>query len=483
VDAVDEGEALLLAPARDRFVGQDHELLDEPVAGQPRAVVQADRVAGGVQLDDRLGEVEVDGPPLHPAPGEQFGDLGHLQQVGDYLLVLHLRGRSPPLDDRLGMLVSQAGLRVDDRVGQFGLQRPALGVQADDAGEGQAVLVWAQGAGLVGEGLREHGDHPSDQVDAGPPFPRFGVEGRVGPHVVGDVGDVHPHRPAVVVTLDADGVIEVLGVGRVDGDDRLLPQVPTGGDDLGQGFRTHPGRLGFDLGGEVLGQSGPADEGGGLDLGVVGVPQHLGHLPPGTAVLVPPALDPHDHQVVVLGLDHRGGIDQDVGFDLGVLGHHEPAGAVPHQITDQRLVGVPQDALDPALQPLLPAGDDLHLDPVAVQGPLGGVGPHEDVLVPPFGLHEEVVVAGGRDDAGDHVETLGGRVAIAADVHDPALADQFAERGTEGGIVFFRDLESAGELAYAQRAAGLFAQVLQDLFFHRGPKIRLRYAVSKVRTA
>jgi hypothetical protein len=56
------------------------------------------------------------------------------------------------------------------------------------------------------------------QVHARGPLLGVPVEERVGCDVVAHVGDVHPEAPpAAVEVLDADGVVEVLGVRRVDG--------------------------------------------------------------------------------------------------------------------------------------------------------------------------------------------------------------------------------------------------------------------------
>jgi hypothetical protein len=52
--------------ARDRFVRQQHELLDQPHAVEPHRFLDVDREALFVQLDDRLGQVEIEASS-HPA--------------------------------------------------------------------------------------------------------------------------------------------------------------------------------------------------------------------------------------------------------------------------------------------------------------------------------------------------------------------------------------------------------------------------------
>ena len=61
VDAVDAGDALGFEPGGDALVGGEHELFDEAVGPAALGADDGGHVALGVELDDGLGEVEVDG--------------------------------------------------------------------------------------------------------------------------------------------------------------------------------------------------------------------------------------------------------------------------------------------------------------------------------------------------------------------------------------------------------------------------------------
>ena len=80
-----------------------------------------------------------------------------------------------------------------------------------------------------------------------------------------DVGDVDPEDPvAVIIVLQADGVVEVLGGGRIDGPHQLFPQIlPLGLTPaqqpflgVGLGFRQH---LGGEFAGQIVGQANIAE--------------------------------------------------------------------------------------------------------------------------------------------------------------------------------------------------------------------------------
>ena len=72
VDPVEDGDLTGGQSLGDRIVGQQHELLDQPVAVQPAPGRDSDGHAVPVERDFRLGEVEVDRPALD-ALSPQFG--------------------------------------------------------------------------------------------------------------------------------------------------------------------------------------------------------------------------------------------------------------------------------------------------------------------------------------------------------------------------------------------------------------------------
>ena len=65
VDAVEARYAAVFEPARDALVGAQHELFDEPMRPSALGLDDGLHVAVGVELHDRLGQVEVDGAASH----------------------------------------------------------------------------------------------------------------------------------------------------------------------------------------------------------------------------------------------------------------------------------------------------------------------------------------------------------------------------------------------------------------------------------
>ena len=109
VDAVGEGDLLHRRRRGDGPVGEQHELLDQAVRRLPLLLDHLDRVALGVEAHLDLGDVEVDGPLVHPLRRQRLGQPPRPQ---------HLVGERVGLavQDRLGAGVGEPMLRVDDRL-------------------------------------------------------------------------------------------------------------------------------------------------------------------------------------------------------------------------------------------------------------------------------------------------------------------------------------------------------------------------------
>ena len=88
-----------------------------------------------------------------------------------------------------------------------------------------AVLAAAQRAQIVGDALGQHRHDAVGEIDRVAALQRLAVERRAGPHVVGDIGDGDGDDDArrdcrVGIRLGIDRVVVILGVGRIDGDER-----------------------------------------------------------------------------------------------------------------------------------------------------------------------------------------------------------------------------------------------------------------------
>ena len=92
--------------------------------------------------------------------------------------------------------------------------------------ESQLLLVGPKRTYVVTQLLGQHGDGAVHQIDGSAPVVSLFVDGRSRRHVIRHVGDVHAYLPmAIGQLLERNGIVEVLGVGRVDGDGEDVTEV------------------------------------------------------------------------------------------------------------------------------------------------------------------------------------------------------------------------------------------------------------------
>ena len=228
MDAIDERNARALAGLRRGHVGEDHELLDQPVRFQPLRHDHAIDRAVRLEHDLAFGNLEVERPAL--VAGAAHRPVGGIKR------------RDDRRDDRLGDLVRPAGngeLRLFVMEPRGGADEHAMeGVRAFAAvgadhhahRERRPVLPRAQRTQVVGDALRQHRHDAVGKVDRVAALGRGAVERRAGPNVVrhvgdGDTDDVAARIARVRVGLGVNGVVMVLGVGRIDGDERDFPPI------------------------------------------------------------------------------------------------------------------------------------------------------------------------------------------------------------------------------------------------------------------
>ena len=109
---------------------------------------------------------------------------------------------------------------ADDGLDKAVIRQITLLVQTHQAGESQTQLVLVQAADAVGQGLGQHRNDLICIIDAGGAAERLVVQLSAGLDVVGDVGDVDAQLKAAVRGAgQADGIVDVLGLGTVDGED------------------------------------------------------------------------------------------------------------------------------------------------------------------------------------------------------------------------------------------------------------------------
>ena len=109
----------------------------------------------------------------------------------------------------------------------------AVGGEGHAHGKGRAVLLLPQRAEIVGDALRQHRHDAVGEIDRVAALQRLAVERRIRQHIGGDVGDRDGGDEAagvllVRIRLGEDGVVVILGVGRIDGHQRQLRASPRG---------------------------------------------------------------------------------------------------------------------------------------------------------------------------------------------------------------------------------------------------------------
>jgi hypothetical protein len=234
MDAVDR-RALRGEIARDVFIREQHEFLDELVG--ILAFLQPDirRFALIVELYLLLLEVEVDTAVLDAVGVKYLEEFAHF---GERRFEFFVVERFLALEKPFHFVVVEAVAGADD-----GLAYLVAEVLPDLSSDmkiekGQLVLVGVEAAKVVRQSLGEHWDDPVDEVEAVGALKRFAVELRADGDVVRDVGDVDAQPPALRGLVERDRVVKVFGVRAVDGDDEVLPQVESVTQFLfGYGFR------------------------------------------------------------------------------------------------------------------------------------------------------------------------------------------------------------------------------------------------------
>jgi len=119
-----------------------------------------------VELDDRLGKVEVNGTAALAFAVENYGQISHEFEGGDESCVPFARG-GIAFDDGVDGGVRHALGGTDDALGQFAAHDLTVRINLHHAGEDEPVEVRAQAADIGGEFERQHGHGTVREVNAG----------------------------------------------------------------------------------------------------------------------------------------------------------------------------------------------------------------------------------------------------------------------------------------------------------------------------
>ncbi len=199
-------------------VGEDHELLDQPMAVQPRPWRDAAHHAIAVDHHAALRQVEIE-RAARRSGGQQGAECRVQVRMPGVTRVVRA------LDAFVGEARGAAHQAATEA-----LRGPAtVRVDAEFDEQAPLVLVRAQAAPAVGQRLGQHRHHTVGEIHAVAAGARREVERRAGADVVRDVRDGHdqPEAPsgAGLVGLGEHRIVEVARVIAVDGDQRDVAQV------------------------------------------------------------------------------------------------------------------------------------------------------------------------------------------------------------------------------------------------------------------
>ena len=228
MNAVDQRLALLFQRLGGRNVGLDHHLFDQLVRIETFRNMHAVDRAVFPENDLAFRHVELKrlapvAPALHHLIGMPQGFKDRLQQRAGLLVRL-------AVDRRLRLLVGELGRTLHhDAVEGVACLAPLM--REDHAhGKRRPVDALAQRAEIIRDPFGQHRHDAVREIDGVAALQRLAIQRRFRPDVIGDVGDCHRHDHAIGIVgrsiqLGKDGVVMVLGIMRVDGDQRQVAPV------------------------------------------------------------------------------------------------------------------------------------------------------------------------------------------------------------------------------------------------------------------
>jgi hypothetical protein len=160
VNPIKSGALLVIEVTGDRFVGEEHELLDQLMGFVGGFFFDPVGSALRIEQDPQFGKIEVERALGEPLPTKRRSEVpSALEKAVEIVL-----GGAAEAKERLRIGQTVAG--VDDRAGEAGRSGFAFGIEANEGGVGEALFVGAEGAEAVGEARRKHGNDAVDEINA-----------------------------------------------------------------------------------------------------------------------------------------------------------------------------------------------------------------------------------------------------------------------------------------------------------------------------
>ena len=302
--AVHKGDLLHPGKVGGALVCQQHELLDHGFALAGGALFHIDAVAVLIEDQLYLAALDIHAAALLAQAGTVAVQLLHGRQLCQYLVVL----AGQLVIGVAGQQGVDLGVHALDPAADDGLDKAVIGqvavlIQPHQAGESQPQHALVQAADAVGQLLGQHGHHLVGIVHAGGTVKGFVVQLTAGLDVVRHIRNMHAQLKAALRRLgQADGVVDVLGLSAVDGEDGQSAQIHAA-------LTVCLGHLGVlqllglfaDLIRETAADVLRIEQSLGAALGLVGAAKAHGHAHAVIFLPVAALQDLHSHFVAVLG--------------------------------------------------------------------------------------------------------------------------------------------------------------------------------------
>ena len=191
-----------------------------------------------IESNFHLREIEFQRSRVEPQAADALRELIRVMQ--------HLfdRTRRRTLQNFEGLEVAEAALRMDHRREMTGLQDSPVLIDKELHALRQTIHVRLERAEIITQCLGQHRNHTIDQIGRVAASTRLLVQRGACFHIVRDVGDVDPEFPVLSGnTFKTDGVVEVLGIIRIDGHDRMAAAIFPSDEFLGMNLASD--RAGF----------------------------------------------------------------------------------------------------------------------------------------------------------------------------------------------------------------------------------------------
>ena len=416
----------------DGAVGQQHELLDELVGLERHMWHHSDGVA--LLVDVKLQFLAVE---RHRAALVEAACPELLCQVVEHqylVLEVALAG----LDDALRLVVVKAAVAADDRVADVVFLDLGIGGHLEDDRVGELVLVGTQRADVVAQPLGQHRDGAVHQIDRRGTLAGLAVDDGVGGDIVGHIGDVYANLPvAILELLYRQGVVEVLGIGRVDGERGHPAHVAAAGHLLIGDARLQSVGRALDVFGILVGQPKFGQDGMNLGIVLAGASQHVDHLADGAVGILWPLDDACHHLVARLPTLELVERDEDVGGQELAVHHQMGKVFLDLQCAGEHLLVALQNLDDLGLGFQAHAcRADVHAHAVAMQGVHRvALGHHDGFAVGGTDVHTVLAVAAADECALGHHRASGGLVASHALLDDKAVDGQLFQNLDDDGAL------------------------------------------------